>query len=90
MSEQKTVVESVGVKTSDVDDVVGTANREIELLHEYRARLIADVVTGKLDVCEAAAALPEVDPLAAEDEPDDPFAAEPEFDNEEELSAAEY
>lgn len=36
---------------------------EIALLREYRARLIADVVTGKLDVREAAATLP--------DEPDD-------------------
>ena len=34
------------------------------LLREYRTRLIADVVTGKLDVREAAAGLPEVDPLA--------------------------
>ena len=34
---------------------------EIELLREYRTRLIADVVTGKLDVREAAADLPEVD-----------------------------
>ena len=44
--------------------------QEIDLLHEYRTRLMADVVTGKLDVREAAAALPEVDPLAAEDTPD--------------------
>ena len=36
---------------------------KIELLQEYRTRLIADVVTGKLDVREAAARLP--------DEPDD-------------------
>jgi type I restriction enzyme S subunit len=35
------------------------AEREIELLREYRTRLIADVVTGKLDVREAAAKLPE-------------------------------
>ena len=35
-------------------------------LREYRTRLIADVVTGKLDVREAAARLPEVDPLADE------------------------
>ena len=35
-----------------------------------RTRLTADVVTGKLDVREAAAALPEVDPLAADDGPD--------------------
>jgi len=31
---------------------------EINLLREYRARLVADVVTGKLDVREAAARLP--------------------------------
>ena len=39
-----------------------TAQRQIELLREYRTRLIADVVTGKLDVREAAANLPEMDP----------------------------
>ena len=39
-------------------------NRQIELLHEYRTRLIADVVTGKLDVREATADLPETDSLA--------------------------
>ena len=32
---------------------------QIDLLHEYRIRLIADVVTGKLDVREAAARLPD-------------------------------
>jgi type I restriction enzyme, S subunit len=32
---------------------------EIALLREYRTRLIADVVTGKLDVREAAAQLPD-------------------------------
>ena len=35
------------------------ARREIGLLREYRTRLIADVVTGKLDVREAAAKLPD-------------------------------
>ena len=34
-------------------------HRQIELLQEYRTRLIADVVTGKLDVREAAAQLPD-------------------------------
>jgi type I restriction enzyme, S subunit len=33
--------------------------REITLIREYRTRLIADVVTGKLDVRQAAAGLPE-------------------------------
>ena len=40
---------------------------EITLLHEYRARLIADVVTGKLDVRYMAAELPEIDALAMDD-----------------------
>jgi type I restriction enzyme S subunit len=35
------------------------AQKEIELLREYRTRLIADVVTGKVDVREAAAKLPD-------------------------------
>ena len=34
-------------------------SRQIELLQEYRTRLIADVVTGKLDVREASAQLPD-------------------------------
>ena len=38
-----------------------------EILREYRTRLIADVVTGKLDVRKAAAELPEMDPLAEDD-----------------------
>lgn len=44
-------------------NAIARATREIELLDEYRTRLIVDVVTGKLDVRAAAAALPETDPL---------------------------
>ena len=58
----------------------------IELSREYRTRLIADVVTGKLDVREAAARLPdeveepepldETDALTdGEDEPSDDLDA---------------
>lgn len=43
--------------------------RQIALLHEFRTRLIADVVTGKLDVRDAAATLPKTDPLAGDDPP---------------------
>ena len=43
----------------------------LALLREYRTRLIADVVTGKLDVREAAARLPdEVEELEPVDEAD--------------------
>ena len=37
---------------------------------------IADIVTGKLDVREAAAGLPDVDPVATEDDPDGRFDQE--------------
>ena len=43
-------------------DMVGAADRsrhEIDLLREYRTRLVADVVTGKLDV--RGVELPETD-----------------------------
>ena len=58
-------------KLSALEKIGECTKREIVVVREYRTRLIADVVTGKLDVREAAAGLPEVDPLAAEDDPDD-------------------
>ena len=61
----------IEVSTHDLNDAISAARREIDLLREYRARLIADVVTGKLDVREVAARLTKVDPLAAEDDSDD-------------------
>ena len=36
-----------------------TTRRQIGLLQEYRTRLVADLVTGKLDMREAAERLPE-------------------------------
>jgi type I restriction enzyme S subunit len=38
---------------------LSSTRREIDLLNEFRTRVIADVVTGKLDVREAAARLPD-------------------------------
>ena len=66
-SEQSAIVGFLDNETGSIGSAIASTRREIDLLHEYRTRLIADVVTGKLDVREAAAALPEVDPLAAED-----------------------
>jgi type I restriction enzyme S subunit len=43
--------------TAHLGSAVETAQNEITLLREYRTRLIADVVTGKLDVRLAAARL---------------------------------
>ena len=58
LSEQTAIVEYLDKATTDIDAAIARARREIELLKEYRTRLIADVVTGKLDVRKAAAQLP--------------------------------
>ena len=42
-------------------------NRTAQLIDEYRTRLIADVVTGKLDVRKAAEELPEFEPTEISD-----------------------
>ena len=48
--EQQTIFEYVHGAITDVDGAIIRARRQIELVEEYRTRLIADVVTGKLDV----------------------------------------
>ena len=66
VTEQELLVSFLDSELEKVDQAVSTALREIALLREYRIRLIADVVTGKLDVREAAGSLP----LEAEEEPE--------------------
>ena len=59
-------------------DAISRLEREIELIREYRTRLVADVVTGKLDVREAASCLPdEAAPDIAEEPADDADETEP-------------
>ena len=57
--EQNEIVDHVMSVSSSIQLMTERARRQIELLQEYRTRLIADVVTGKLDVREAAALLPD-------------------------------
>ncbi|HOW15194.1 restriction endonuclease subunit S [Methanosarcina sp.] len=59
LTEQKQIVLRISQHTEQVQQSIDKAYLEISLLREYRTRLIADVVTGKLDVREAAASLPE-------------------------------
>ena len=53
------IVQQIEESTHGLDAATDRARREIDLLREYRTRLIADVVTGKLDVRKAAAGLPD-------------------------------
>ena len=56
--EQERLLSEVRRELASVDNAVDLARRQIDLMNEYRTRLIADVVTGQLDVREAAAQLP--------------------------------
>ena len=57
IDEQEQLYSYVSREYTRVSDAISRARRQIELVEEYRTRLIADVVTGKLDVREAAAQL---------------------------------
>lgn len=50
IEEQIQIVKLIEAQCSGIDRLIEKINSEISLFHEYRARLIADVVTGKLDV----------------------------------------
>ncbi len=76
--EQEMLVEHIDSHTHPIDTAISRLEREIELLREYRTRLVADVVTGKLDVREAAAQVTEESAGASEE------AAEPEMEGVEE------
>lgn len=58
VAEQAKILDLVNVEGSPVDAAITRVEREITLIREYRTRLTADVVTGKLDVREAASKLP--------------------------------
>ena len=69
-AEQITIVEAIERETSGCISAIFRLESEITLLREYRTRLVADVVTGKLDVRDAAAGLPENEgvPTSVDDE----------------------
>ena len=72
LKEQDSLLEFIKSVGGPSDLAVAQVAREVSLLREYRTRLIADVVTGKLDVREAAAGLPdEVEELEPLDEAED-------------------
>ena len=80
IEEQRKIVAHIATESAPLDATIIRFEREIELLREYRTRLVADVVTGKLDVREAAARLPdEAAPDTTDDDADpslDPEAAD--------------
>ena len=71
LDEQRATVAAFRERDRQLADCVAGTRQAATGLEEYWARLIADVVTGKLDVRAAAAGLPEVVPLGVEGEADD-------------------
>lgn len=69
LDEQREIVAHIAEGSKPLETAISRLHREIDLLREYRTRLVADVVTGKLDVRAAAAALPQ-DELPSALEPD--------------------
>lgn len=71
-AEAARIAERLSHETSAIDNRVAHLQREIELLREYSTRVVADVVTGKVDVRESASRLPEVSaPESADDTADE-------------------
>ena len=85
LEEQRSIVQAVVEDTAVIDRTSLGAQTEISLLREYRTRLIADVVTGKLDVRKAATRLPDE---VEEPEPLNEADAEVEEDAVDDLDAA--
>jgi type I restriction enzyme S subunit len=50
IDEQHQIVEYLGSKTKEIDDLVQLEQKKINLLKEYRLSLISEVVTGKIKV----------------------------------------
>ena len=74
LKEQNEIVTYSETATVDLNTAIARTEREIALMQEYRTRLTADLVTGKLDVREAAAHLPAPPAeVAAEPAPDEPL-----------------
>lgn len=55
-TEQVAIVRVLSQQVSSRDSAISRLEREIDLLREYRTRLVADIVTGKLDVRDLPAA----------------------------------
>ena len=51
-AEQQHIIEHIQTKTTKIDQLIATAERTIETLHERRTALISEAVTGQLPIAE--------------------------------------
>lgn len=89
LAEQQAIVEYLKTATEKLSIAMARIHDEIGLIQEYRTRMIADTVTGKLDVLTFAASLPEIDEYElADDLPEDDELDDMADDTEDEEAAA--
>jgi type I restriction enzyme S subunit len=62
LSEQKRISDYLDRETANLNLIIEKIGQDLRGVMEYRTRLVADVVTGQLDVRDAAAKLPEEPP----------------------------
>ena len=67
IEEQREIVARIRFESTPLNEAITRIEREVTLMQEYRVRLTADIVTGKLDVRVAAASLPEIVGMAADE-----------------------
>ena len=66
---RQSIVDEIRASRAETDSVITRVSHEVDLLQEFRTRLVADVVTGQVDVRAVSASLPHVSPqdLASSD-----------------------
>ena len=67
VEEQEKICRQIRSDCAPFEAAVTRTERELALMQEYRTRLTADIVTGKLDVRAAAASLPDSADMAADE-----------------------
>jgi type I restriction enzyme S subunit len=88
--EQEMIVSKIQMGTLDLENKINNIKQEISLILEYRTRLIADLVTGKLDVRQAALQLEDVVAVEIDDQPIyEEFDHESMVEEDDELESAE-
>ncbi|HEY3776772.1 MAG TPA: restriction endonuclease subunit S [Rhizomicrobium sp.] len=76
LTEQDSILRKIEDDTASLSATISAASREIDLFNEFRTCMISNVVTGKLDVREAAAALPVEIDQELEPEPEEELLEE--------------
>lgn len=72
IGEQRAIVAHIATECRPLTKAIDRLEAEISLIREYRTRLVADVVTGRLDVQAVAAGLPDEAGWLRDAEPVDP------------------